>query len=444
MTSTKSHRRLGIRARLGAAAAIVVTTVSMFTASPAQASSPGPAPRLTLATAATPAALPYAGAPRLTSMVAFSRVWATKRIPYVWGGGHGSRPGATRGGFDCSGWVRFAYYNAFGVDFGGGTANDMVYSGRFVRTTHPVPGDVVAFNYEGGSHVDHVGLYVGGKAPDGRPAMIDAPHTGANLGLYGFGYGLIGYFHYRGATAADSGPLVRATSTSISVKSTADKNEIVSVTGRVTAGSTGIASGVVRLYGRSSSDLGWSRLAEARPVANGTYNLRYRAQGTPVQLFVRYLGSSTTKLSDSAARGVGVTTKNTATTVTSVSTADYRQSVNITGRATGSFRVPAGTMRLYTRTLGGAWKTTAQVRPNASGYYTFRYLAPGRPIQYMVRFLGTTYARSSDSPVRTMVVTVHSTATTASVSTIKPKVGQIVTVKGRAAGTPLTANRPTK
>lgn len=88
-----------------------------------------------------------------------------------------------------------------------------------MKTTNPNPGDVVAFNYTGGSTVVPIGIYIGGKVPDGRAAMIDSPQTGVRLGLHGFDFGLLGYHHYTGATAADS-IVTRPTITNINVSDT--------------------------------------------------------------------------------------------------------------------------------------------------------------------------------------------------------------------------------
>ncbi|MEJ7648190.1 MAG: NlpC/P60 family protein [Nakamurella sp.] len=403
--------KASIRPRRSAqiAAFFLASAVSLSIAgSPAASASPAAnpetapfaAPLVAAASAASPAALPYPGAPRLTSLVAFARTWAAKAPWYVYGGGHGSTPGPTGGGFDCSGWVRYAYWNAFGVDFGGGSANDVMRSGRFIRTHSPVPGDVVAFNYEGGSYGDHVGIFVGGTAPDGRPAMIHSPHTGDRLKLAGFGYGLIGYYRYVGATAADSGPLVRATSTSITVPASTDKGTIVSVTGRVTSGTAGVSSGAVRLFARKSGGA-WATSGEVRVAANGTYRLTYRSPGTAVQLQVKFLGSGSAKPSTSAARTLGVTVRGTSTSISAPAAARNAQIVVVTGRVSGSPEVIGQTVRLYTRPNSNVgWTARLEAKVNGHSNYTLQYRMTGETMQQKVRFMGTAHAKVSYSAVR--------------------------------------------
>ncbi|MDX2646940.1 NlpC/P60 family protein [Streptomyces sp. PA03-1a] len=118
--------------------------------------------------------------------------WRNRTL-YTWGGGHGPAPGASYGtidihdleetwndpytrGFDCSGFVRWAWYKAVGWDIlGGGTAKSMYQSaGRTYQAVHgsgggkPAvsdlePGDIV-FTGVGGTvdSISHVMLYLGG------------------------------------------------------------------------------------------------------------------------------------------------------------------------------------------------------------------------------------------------------------------------------------------
>jgi cell wall-associated NlpC family hydrolase len=83
-------------------------------------------------------------------------------IPYSWGG---SSP---RGGFDCSGLVRFVYSH-FGIGLPHSSWADLAH-GRRVSRGSLRPGDLVFFY-----GASHVGIYAG----DGR--FIDAPHTGARV-----------------------------------------------------------------------------------------------------------------------------------------------------------------------------------------------------------------------------------------------------------------------
>ncbi len=130
-------------------------------------------------------------------------------IPYLYGGGHGARPAPLRSRVDCSGFVRELYAYAFGVDIGGGSGDSMIrLSGQFSRTTRPVPGDVVLLGNGGAGPAYHAGIYLG-IAPNGQPAMAAAPTTGQNIKIQQWmswaGRDTMGYWHYRGATVADSG-----------------------------------------------------------------------------------------------------------------------------------------------------------------------------------------------------------------------------------------------
>ena len=105
-------------------------------------------------------------------------------LPYVWGGGDTAGP--TGGGFDCSGLVLYAVYAA-----SGGTItlpHDSNVQGRMgvqvalglgstVNLGLLQPGDVIAFNLDGGSHYSHIGIYVG------NGMLLHASHPGAGGGV---------------------------------------------------------------------------------------------------------------------------------------------------------------------------------------------------------------------------------------------------------------------
>lgn len=99
---------------------------------------------------------------------------------YTWGGGHGTTPGATYGnvdpsdperskndpyrqGFDCSGFIRWAWYRAAGSDVVGqkDAAEEFQLPGQRLGTDTSVlkPGDLV---FWGTSWVHHVAIYLGG------------------------------------------------------------------------------------------------------------------------------------------------------------------------------------------------------------------------------------------------------------------------------------------
>ncbi|GLW99606.1 NlpC/P60 family protein [Microtetraspora sp. NBRC 16547] len=133
--------------------------------------------------------------------------YASQGIPYSWGGGHGKRPGPSRGtcrgysgsvrpcpaertrGLDCSGFTRWMYRLAFGDDvLGGGNTDDHIRRMRKVRV--PRPGDLVFYGSRKKTH--HVGVYVGaGK-------MINAFATGTTTRVDDVGAvkDLLGFYHY--------------------------------------------------------------------------------------------------------------------------------------------------------------------------------------------------------------------------------------------------------
>ncbi|MFT4083941.1 MAG: C40 family peptidase [Nocardioides sp.] len=101
--------------------------------------------------------------------------------PYVWGGGTYTGPSGVgsdgRGpGFDCSGLVLYAAYQA-----SGGKLRLPHYSGAQMTYGQPVawddkqPGDLIFFTESGASEPHHVAIYVG----DGK--ILQAPRTGENV-----------------------------------------------------------------------------------------------------------------------------------------------------------------------------------------------------------------------------------------------------------------------
>jgi cell wall-associated NlpC family hydrolase len=101
--------------------------------------------------------------------------------PYVWGGGTYTGPSGIgsdgRGpGFDCSGLVLYAAYQA-----SGGKLRLPHYTGAQITFGQPIawdqkePGDLVFFTHPGTSAPHHVAIYLGaGK-------ILHAPHTGDNV-----------------------------------------------------------------------------------------------------------------------------------------------------------------------------------------------------------------------------------------------------------------------
>jgi cell wall-associated NlpC family hydrolase len=109
--------------------------------------------------------------------------------PYSWGGGGydgpslGAGTGAQTVGFDCSGLVMYAVYQASGGSIAlphsselQATLGQAVASGSGAEVLASgllQPGDVIAFALDGPGDYDHIGIYVGNSD------MIDAPETGS-------------------------------------------------------------------------------------------------------------------------------------------------------------------------------------------------------------------------------------------------------------------------
>lgn len=101
---------------------------------------------------------------------------AAKEIgtPYVWGGGNFYGPAG--GGFDCSGLVLYAAYQA-----SDGRIRLPHYTGDQIHLGQPVawpakkPGDLIFFSYPGAGGPHHVAIYIGGDR------ILQAPHTGEDV-----------------------------------------------------------------------------------------------------------------------------------------------------------------------------------------------------------------------------------------------------------------------
>jgi cell wall-associated NlpC family hydrolase len=136
---------------------------------------------------------------------------------YTWGGGHGPQPGATYGqvdpsdpasehdperlGFDCSGFVRYAWARATGEDLLNGVASAQYYTHRAAsRFTAAdglaplVPGDLLVWGTS--QHLHHIAVYLGA----GR--MAEAKQSGTRLMVSDVRLG----GDYYGAVRVDPGP----------------------------------------------------------------------------------------------------------------------------------------------------------------------------------------------------------------------------------------------
>jgi hypothetical protein len=107
-----------------------------------------------------------------------------KKVPYVWGGGNQSGP--TGGGYDCSGLVLWAVYQAklkHQVTPNKALPHytgDQVKKGKHVDAGQMLPGDAI-YLWENYVVLDpyHVVIYAGKK--NGVDMLIEAPRTGLNI-----------------------------------------------------------------------------------------------------------------------------------------------------------------------------------------------------------------------------------------------------------------------
>lgn len=151
-------------------------------ATPSPAQSPSPVSTLSPSPSPSPTATP--AAPRLTKAQRRARIrarrlvrqrarWQRLRdevlrvarkqlgVPYVWGG-------ASRGGFDCSGFTMYVYRHiGRGLPHG---ATDQARSGARVSLRHLKVGDLVFWGGSGNYY--HVAMYAG------RGRIIEAPSSG--------------------------------------------------------------------------------------------------------------------------------------------------------------------------------------------------------------------------------------------------------------------------
>jgi peptidoglycan hydrolase-like protein with peptidoglycan-binding domain len=144
-------------------------------------------------------------------------------IPYVWGGGHGTKAGLSKGtctgysggspcranvttGFDCSGLVRWIYKLATGKDvLGSGNTDNQIKKGSKVTAGKAVPGDLIFWgSSESSTH--HVAIYMGTMDVDSRDggtgvgrAIFEEWYTGSFAETHLLGnreQTALGYYHY--------------------------------------------------------------------------------------------------------------------------------------------------------------------------------------------------------------------------------------------------------
>uniref|UniRef100_UPI003F4978F7 C40 family peptidase n=1 Tax=Nonomuraea sp. CA-251285 TaxID=3240002 RepID=UPI003F4978F7 len=102
---------------------------------------------------------------------------AARGTAYSWGGGDANGPsygidhGSSIFGFDCSGLVQYAIYQATnGAVKWPRVSQDQAKAGKAVSRENMRPGDIIAFDH--GEGFTHIGIYIGsGK-------FVHAPQTG--------------------------------------------------------------------------------------------------------------------------------------------------------------------------------------------------------------------------------------------------------------------------
>lgn len=98
--------------------------------------------------------------------------------PYLWGGGSYAGPTGDPAGFDCSGLVMYAVYQASHGAVGLPHSSEIQATlGRAVSLAEIQPGDVVALQLDGPGDFSHIVIYAG------NGQVIAAPHTGANVAV---------------------------------------------------------------------------------------------------------------------------------------------------------------------------------------------------------------------------------------------------------------------
>lgn len=128
---------------------------------------------------------PSSGQARRDAIVDAAKDIASDKFRYVWGGGHHARPGASTGiansntvandvrtkGYDCSGFVRAAVYQATGKDTMNGTAAMQSQRCEHISKSELKPGDLIF--WRSGRGISHVAIYAG-KNSQGVPMMYES------------------------------------------------------------------------------------------------------------------------------------------------------------------------------------------------------------------------------------------------------------------------------
>ncbi|AVJ25528.1 MULTISPECIES: C40 family peptidase [Pseudomonas] len=89
--------------------------------------------------------------------------------PYRWGGASVSK------GFDCSGLLVYLFRSEAGINIPRTTTSMLTSKAKTVPRHHLKKGDAVFFKHNGGSRMNHVGIYIGNNR------FIHSPRTGKSI-----------------------------------------------------------------------------------------------------------------------------------------------------------------------------------------------------------------------------------------------------------------------
>ncbi|MGI8416026.1 MAG: NlpC/P60 family protein [Nakamurella sp.] len=329
------------------------------------------------------------GVPRLTGVVKAAMSGISQHIPYVYGGGHGAAPSVS-GGADCSGYVRWAYSQGFGVDIGNGSADSMIrMSGKFVRVSTPVPGDVALFGNGGQPPAYHTGIYVGQQ--NGGAVLAAEVQTGEPARIQKVWSDLIGYYRYRGVTAADLPPagfsgfnmVVAKAPTRVAARLSVaavrpGQRFSISVAVRTT-GDAPLPRAAIELYRRAPGD---SYTVAARSATDGSGNAAFSlvGRGSGYLYYVRYGGDATHQIS-----GTPTLTQWGRSSLRVSSGLFHSLTKNTTGSLTGatSTLLAGASVILQHPTSHGWQQSSSPVRVSADGTFTIRWkVGPAGPRSY--------------------------------------------------------------
>jgi len=152
--------------------------------------------------------------------------------PYVFGA---EGPSA----FDCSGLVEYVFHK-YGIKTPR-VAADQANFGTEVPRAKIAPGDLIFFNWHGGSRADHVGIYAG------NGEMIHAPHSGTTVKRVKLNsYYWANEIHIRRFPGVTGGPATSASADAFGLPGVSDLPGVNTLTGalaNIARSAAGLAEG---------------------------------------------------------------------------------------------------------------------------------------------------------------------------------------------------------